>query len=263
MASSIREHTSNIGSKIETTAQSVIFKGAFYELTYNIDRKFSQSQICLLFDLSEQSTIDLFKKVSVLVAPLGIKHMVFEPEKALDNYISDSWVSQNICTALESTHIIPGHFRAQRKQYGLKYRVTATIHANMGDTLPSVAFKISQTNSNFKLWGKEQVIVALSQIKEAKDTILAGNKTETINALVALLKTRTQWTDYMESVLSLVSINSFVNSAVKSPVLSSIHVKVFSVFSRFLSFESFPIFISLILICSLLLLLDPPLFSPV
>ena len=55
----------------------------------------------------------------------------------------------------------------------------------MGDILPSVALEISQTNSSFKLWGKEQVIVALSRTKEAKDTILVGNETDTISALVA------------------------------------------------------------------------------
>ena len=78
------------------------------------------------------------------------------------------------------------------KQYEHKHRVTATIFTSMGDTLPKVASAISQTNSSFELWGKEQVIVALSQTKEAKDTILIENKTETINALVTLLKTRTQ-----------------------------------------------------------------------
>ena len=82
----------------------------------------------------------------------------------------------------------------------------------MGDTVPTFALEISHTNNSFKLWGKEQVIVALSQTKEAKDTIFVENKSETINALVSLLKTMTQWTDYMDSVLSLVSINGDSNN---------------------------------------------------
>ena len=80
--------------------------------------------------------------------------MVFEPEKSLDDYISDGWVSQSFGTALECTQNIPGCLRAQRKQYGLKPRVITTIHTSMGDTLPKVALEISQNNSSFKLWGK-------------------------------------------------------------------------------------------------------------
>ena len=82
----------------------------------------------------------------------------------------------------------------------------------MGDTLPKVALEISQSNSSFKLWGKEQVIVAISRAQKAKDTIIVRNKIEAINTLVALLKTRTQWTNYMDSVLSLVSINGDSNN---------------------------------------------------
>ena len=35
------------------------------------------------------------------------------------------------------------NIQAQRKQYGLKHRVTSTIHPAMGDTLRRVATKIS------------------------------------------------------------------------------------------------------------------------
>ena len=101
MGSSIRKHTSSIRSKVEATTQTIIFKGAFYEFTYNEDRKFSQSQMCLLYDLPEQTTIDLFKNISVLVAPPGVKHILFEPDKSITNYISDGYVLQNVGTALE------------------------------------------------------------------------------------------------------------------------------------------------------------------
>ena len=37
----------------------------------------------------------MYKKIPVLVAPSGIKHMIFEPEKIIDEYISEGWVSQN------------------------------------------------------------------------------------------------------------------------------------------------------------------------
>ena len=42
----------------------------------------------------------------------------------------------------------------------------------------------------------------------AKDTIFVGDKNDAIAALKALLTQKTQWTDYMEEVLSLTTINS-------------------------------------------------------
>jgi hypothetical protein len=78
----------------------------------------------------------------------------------------------------------------------------------MGDTLPKVATEISQSNSNFKMWDKGQMIVILSRTKFAKDTIFVGDKDDTLKALKRILIQKTQWTEYMEQVLDLVTINS-------------------------------------------------------
>ena len=102
--------------------------------------------------------------------------MIFEPEKTLDDYLSDDWVLQNVSTTPERTQKILGLLSVQHKQYGLKNCVTATIYASMGDTLPKVALEISQTHSSFKLWGKEQVIVALSQQRKLKILSLLKTK---------------------------------------------------------------------------------------
>ena len=61
----------------------------------------------------------------------------------------------------------------------------------MNGTLHKVAMEISDIDNSFKLWGKEQVIVALSRTKLGKITIFVGDKRGTINALVFLVKTRT------------------------------------------------------------------------
>ena len=71
----------------------------------------------------------------------------------------------------------------------------------MGDTLHKVVMEILDTDNSYKLWEKEQVIVALSRTKEGKSTIFVRNRRGTINALFSLIKTRTQWTDYMDEVL--------------------------------------------------------------
>ena len=77
----------------------------------------------------------------------------------------------------------------------------------MGDTLPSIATTFSMTDRNFYLWDKGQLIVIISRTRLAIDTIFVGDKESTLNALVAILKCRTQWTDHMENILKVVTIN--------------------------------------------------------
>ena len=71
------------------------------------------------------------------------------------------------------THKISVYIQAQRKQYALKHRVTSTIHAAMGDTLKKVAIQIA--GSNYELWDKAQIIVALTRTKRGSDIIFVGN----------------------------------------------------------------------------------------
>ena len=77
----------------------------------------------------------------------------------------------------------------------------------MGDTLPSIATTFSMTDRNFYLWYKGQLIVIISRTRLAIDTIFVGDKESTLNALVAILKCRTQSTDHMENILKVVKIN--------------------------------------------------------
>ena len=103
------------------------------------------------------------------------------------------------------TQAITRYQQAQRQQYGLKHRVTSTIHAAMGDTLSKVAMQI--TDTMFELWDKAQVIVAFSRTKVGKNVILVGDKEETIESIVKLVQRRSQWTDYMEDIMKLITID--------------------------------------------------------
>ena len=76
----------------------------------------------------------------------------------------------------------------------------------MGDTLHKVSMEISDNDNSFKLWEKEQVVVAPSQTKLGKRTIFVGDTRDTINALVSLIKTRTQRNEHMYAFLCLVCI---------------------------------------------------------
>eukprot|EP00957_Ditylum_brightwellii_P146940 11187120-Ditylum_brightwellii.AAC.1 len=105
-------------------------------------------------------------------------------------YLDEGYEEVQIGTVPQCTQVLTNNIQAKQKQYGLKHRVTSTIHAAMGDTLPSIATKISRTNGNFKMWDK-------------------GDKNEALAALKDLLTRKMQWTDYMEEVLHLITKNIF------------------------------------------------------
>ena len=77
----------------------------------------------------------------------------------------------------------------------------------MVDTLQSVATKTSLNNSKIKIWDKGQIIVITIWTKYAKYTIILGDKNNTIAALRSLPTRITQWADYMEDVLQLITID--------------------------------------------------------
>ena len=68
----------------------------------------------------------------------------------------------------------------------------------MGDMIAAVAKLTFLHDRNYTIWDKGQLLVIISRTRLAKYTIFVGDKEATLDALVALLQCRTQWTDYME-----------------------------------------------------------------
>ena len=54
----------------------------------------------------------------------------------------------------------------------------------MDDALTLVISSLSMADNNYSMWDKEQILVILSRTKTAKDTIFAGYKESSLNALV-------------------------------------------------------------------------------
>eukprot|EP00957_Ditylum_brightwellii_P009100 688192-Ditylum_brightwellii.AAC.1 len=78
-----------------------------------------------------------------------------------EEYINNGCIEAIIGVAPVRTQQVDKDLHAQRKQYGLKHRVTGAIHWTMGDTLPKVAVEISARNNLFKTWDKGQLVVLL------------------------------------------------------------------------------------------------------
>ena len=185
----------------------LFFCGAVYEFTYNKEGQFSQSQMAILIELPLQDDLDRHKKINILAAPPGIHDIEFDPTMVKEEYLIKGFKEVKVGLAPETTQSIGRNIQAERKQYGLKHRVTSTIHAAMGDTLVRVAIEVQRNNPNYKLWDKAQAIVALSRTKLGKNVIFVGDKNETILSLVDLIKRKSHWTDYMEQVLRLITLN--------------------------------------------------------
>ena len=57
-------------------------------------------------------------------------------------------------------------------------------------SLKKVAIQIA--GSNYELWDKAQIIVALTRTKRGLDIIFVGNKEETIRLIIRLVQTRNE-----------------------------------------------------------------------
>ena len=192
--------------KVKEPKTLLFFRGAIFEMTFNVEGEFSNTQTAILFELPSQEDLSNWRKIKVLKTPLGLREIVFDPLLSKEAYLERGYIEVEVGPAPERAQNFPGNIQGKRKQYGLKHHVTSTIHAAMGDTLSSMATEISFSNSNFNMWDKGQMIVILSRTKGAEDTIFVGDKNDTLLALKHLLKRRTQWTDYMEEVLKLITV---------------------------------------------------------
>ena len=85
--------------------------------------------------------------------------------------------------------------------------IAGTIHSAIVDTLAAVATSISLHDRNYTLWGNGQFLVLIIGTRLSNDAIFVGDKEATLDALVALLQCRTQWVDYTEKILRVVTIN--------------------------------------------------------
>ena len=108
----------------------------------------------------------------------------------------------------EHTQMMPHNMQASRKHYGLKHYVSSTIHSAMGDTLSHMTTEISSTDFNFSLWDKGQLVILLSRTKFVANSIFVGNRNDTLNAFRLLIIKKSQWTDYIEEVLDLITIDN-------------------------------------------------------
>ena len=181
--------------------------GLIYLCTFN-DEKKSNSQKAILFELPDQVALETFAPIKVLLAPPGCKDVSYVEGATKESYLQRGFTEIGVDCAPNKIYKLPNLLQGARKQYGLRHYVAGTNHSIMGDTLPSIATTISNVDTNYSMWDKGQLLVIISRTKKAEDTIFVGDKNATLDALESLLKHRTQWTDHMEQILKVVTINN-------------------------------------------------------
>ena len=145
-------------------------------------------QLALLFDLPSQDVLDGFKKLFVLAALPGIKDIEFDADATKEVYLEKEFKEVKVGVAPERTKVLKRNTQAKQMRYGLRHRVTSTIHVAQGETLSSLATEVSLNDSLFRLWDKGQLVIILSRTKAALHTIFVGNKADTIDALRSILQ---------------------------------------------------------------------------
>ena len=195
-----------LDKRVKEPSVLTIYEGAIFEFTCN-SNDFTQSQICIVITLPSAEDIANGKKFVVWVGRPGQREIVYDRSWTPEDMVRMGYKKAYAFLVPQRIIYCGRYVQCYRIQYCVKPRYTSTIHAAMGETLNRVAMQVNLNTRDFKLWDKAQVIVALSRTKLGKNIIFVGDKSATLKGLTDLIKRTSQWTDYMEEILDLVTIN--------------------------------------------------------
>ena len=127
-----------------------------------------------------------------------------------DELRSMGWREVSIRCAPEREVNAKNNFQARRKQYALKHIGAITVNKSQGDTIV-LGIALEMTQEGTCPWEKEQIVVATSRTPTSSKMIIVGQMHWVVNKLWELVTTTNQWTQMMENVLEMLTINSTGN----------------------------------------------------
>ena len=140
-----------MNKKFKVGSELCFFKGAVFEATYNHPKhRFLMSEALLLYDIPMQDSLDNWKSIELLKVSCGWKDYNFDMSLSKDWYKQNGFEVVKIPVAPARQQRVRG-CRTKRKQYGLRHRITGTIHSSMGHTFDLMASEISNTDPKFGL----------------------------------------------------------------------------------------------------------------
>ena len=98
---------------VKESQNLLFFKGAIYENTFNVEVKFRNTQLGILFDLPSEDYLSYWRKLRVLKAAVGKKYVDYEPNMSKEAFIHHVFDRVEIGIALERTQYIPNNVQAK------------------------------------------------------------------------------------------------------------------------------------------------------
>jgi predicted GIY-YIG superfamily endonuclease len=185
--------------RVKEPSELYFFPRATYEITYNKPGHYAQSQLAVLADVPTLSQARSMEPVRVYVAPEGTKAIPAHLTEEAD-FIRAGFRIDTVGQAPSRVQYIGLGFQARREQYGLRHRIAATIHAGMGQDLPSLITKVDGADK-YRLFQREQVVVLLSRTHFAKDVYFVGEPDVTAQVLWDALNMRSTYDAYLEHLM--------------------------------------------------------------
>ena len=184
-----------------------------YEITTNDTEHgtYHHTNHALLIDLPNENTISNHLSIEMLLVPTHIQHVDFlesnDPSTypTKDELVNMGWNVIRIKPTPLREVTIRGTYRVKRKQYSLRHIGSGTIDSCQGDTIyTQLVFECSALSSP---WLKAHIVVLLSRTPTAAQIVIIGDKQWAIERLTQLICTPTQWTQYMDRMINMLSIN--------------------------------------------------------
>ena len=142
-----------INLKTKLPPHLCLFKEAIFKCTFNCSNgTFMNSDPVLLYDLPSNNHIPRWKDLRVLTFPPGWKDFDLDVSMPKEFFTSQGFEGNKVPIAPSYTLSLPNSMQGKRRQYGLRHRITGTIHGAIGGTYESMASEISHSNPNYGLW---------------------------------------------------------------------------------------------------------------
>ena len=205
---------SSLNHQLKEPETLVFHPWAVYECTTNDSAgRYNQSTIALLVDVPSEQVVNEFSNFPIWIAPAGMQYVEFLGDDELptkDELRSMGWREVSIRCAPEREVNAKNNFQARRKQYALKHIGAITVNKSQGDTIV-LGIALEMTQEGTCPWEKEQIVVATSRTPTSSKMIIVGQMHWVVNKLWELVTTTNQWTQMMENVLEMLTINSTGN----------------------------------------------------
>ena len=151
------------------------------------------------------------------IAPPGCRRITVFDEASL---IAFNWRKTTISKVFTPVMNNENKF-LRRFSYPIKNYVASTIHKCLGDTLPKIVTKISLTESSYKIWEKEQLLVLLSRVSKLDDITFIGREDDLEATIASVLQKPSCWSNYIQNLLDKIVSVPNAHAALTLDLLSS------------------------------------------